>query len=402
MAYRNTLSAVYGTGIKRPRRDEGVALILALLFIVLLSVLVVDFSYEMQVEASFAMNQGNDLEAFLAAKSAVAKGIAVLAEDLLDEEIQGTPPVDSMLDGVPWALPQPFEPMNEALMRTSTADEYGKINLNALVDNSQGAPEVREELRAALVEFFTLRDPQSRVPPETIVDAIVDWLDYDDDDATEPDGAENDYYLGLENPYPCKNGPMDSIEELLLIKGITPELYFGDPKQEDQLPLPEYLTVHGDWQGRVNANTALPETLAAMIAGFTDGTADLAVADQIYEDARAQPFSNVSELNQYVGGLGSTQRQRVDPTTGRPLARDPALPDGPDSLEEERTPFMVRSNVFRIYGDGMLDDVLVRIEAYVWRTPLDLSEFDNTLTPDGAPLPIPEEPFRILSWKVIR
>ncbi len=389
----------------RRRDDSGVALILALLFIALLTVIVVEFSYETQVEASFAANQGSDLEAYLAAKSGVARGIALLAADLIESEISGEPEFDSMLDPAPWSLGVPFEPLNGALSRTTIADEYGKINLNALFDTSSGQPEEREFLVNALREFFILREPEDKESPDAIVDAILDWLDYDDDDTVRPEGAENDYYNGLENPYPCKNGPMDSIEELLLIKGITPKVFFGDPKK-DQLPLTEYLTVHGDWQGRVNINTAREEVIAAVMAAG-GGAPDLSLAQQIYDEVRMEPIVHVSQLDRYgLGGSSRQQQQQQLPPQLRQSNVDPELLD--PAAGQSQQGFIVSSNVFRIYGDGMLEDVLVRIEAYVWRTPL--NPMEAGLVPNqqqGDPgafteESIPLERFRILDWKVIR
>ena len=58
-----------------------------------------------------------------------------------------------------------------------------------------------------------------------IVNSILDWID--PDDQTHPEGAETEYYQGLNPPYAAKNGPIDDISELLLIKGVTPEIYYG-------------------------------------------------------------------------------------------------------------------------------------------------------------------------------
>ncbi len=445
----------------RPRRQrnnpparggrEGVALMLALVFIALLSVLVFGFMYEMEVSASLAANHGADFQAMLAAKSAVANGISLLADDLLAAEMDGEPPYDSMLDASQWAVGLPFEPLNEAMMRTSISDEYGKINLNALVRLQNGQPVRNEELINALRDFFSLRSDSDRDP----VDAIIDWVDYEDMDSEEPEGAENDYYLGLENPYACKNGPMDSIEELLLIKGITPELYFGNP-EEEQLPLSEYLTVNGDPQGRVNVNTAPEAVLACIIGGFT-GNQDSALAQQIYDEARLQPYEDLSRLSGFISPSlpGQTGSGRPGAATGgagaagaarnaqkqlsggilnpgnKPATPAPGTPAGPpargkrprlgpngqplnarqeEELRRQETMqgmFRVNSNVFRIYGDGMVDQVLVRIEAYVWRAPLDLNELETMASNLGGSLSqeegvVPREPFRIIDWKVIR
>ena len=60
---------------------------------------------------------------------------------------------------------------------------------------------------------------------EDIANAIIDWMDPDSD--ARPGGAENDYYSGLSPAYRCKNGPIDSIDELLLVKGVTSDLLYG-------------------------------------------------------------------------------------------------------------------------------------------------------------------------------
>ncbi|MBK8574577.1 MAG: general secretion pathway protein GspK [Elusimicrobia bacterium] len=81
--------------------------------------------------------------------------------------------------------------------------------------------------------------------------AILDWRDADS--VVSPGGAENEYYKTLPNPYPCRNSPLMSVAELLLIKGITPDLY-----QEIQ----NKSTVEGP--GTVNINTASKEILEAL------------------------------------------------------------------------------------------------------------------------------------------
>ena len=60
---------------------------------------------------------------------------------------------------------------------------------------------------------------------DIVVDSILDWRD--PDDFYRVNGAENEYYQSLKEPYNCKNGHLDSIEEFLLIRGITPDLFYG-------------------------------------------------------------------------------------------------------------------------------------------------------------------------------
>ena len=416
----------------RLRERRGVALMLSLVFIVLLAAIVVEFSFDAQVDASLAFSGDRQFQAETAARSAVAEGMALLASDLL-QSIGGTvgqtqtttltsvPPgeYDSYWDATPWAGGAPMKPMNDAMMRTTIRDEYGKINLNALfsLDPSTGEPVRNEWLIQALRTFFQLRDPELGYDP---VDAIIDWVDFGDDDSEEPDGAEADYYEELEIPYPIKNGPMDDIEELLLIRGITPELYYGKPEdieeaQEDEalppvLPLSEYLTVHGDWEGKINANTAEYDTLLAVLSGYREfsESSDFdpqLVTDRIFEyQFNQQPISEMSVLTEMVPPVtrrNRNQRNRLNtntrqnskqllnqqPTTTTDTTTGQAGQGGANDI------FRVSSNVFRIYGDGMMDDTLVRVEAFVWRTP-----YNETGSTGGGT----EDPFRIIDWKVIQ
>lgn len=398
---------------KQATSNRGVALLLALVFIALMAALVFAFLFEMQVDASFAQNQGADFEALLAARSAVVSGMQILAEHYADVQDTAMPPVDSEMDGSQWSLGVAFTPLNEATMHASIADEYGKINLNALILYENGVPEPNEPLIEALRHFFLERSDSAYDP----VDAILDWLDYDDGDSTEPDGAESDYYLSLESPYSCKNGPMDSIEELLLIKGITPELYFGNAEEQSgslpQEPLSEYLTVHGDWEGRVNVNTAREEVISAMIAGHT-GTMDPALGEQIYEEARIAPMESASQLRPYIPMAAEGRRADVprrtmqeDGTetmmTEQELRRDQRLRQN-DAVDDM---FRYNSNAFRIRGDGQMDDVLVRVEAFVFREPFDPREIEEPISRLGIEYQqeftdAPRQLFRILDWKVVQ
>src|SRR5262249_5719734 len=75
-------------------------------------------------------------------------------------------------------------------------------------------------------------------------------------------GAESDYYQGLPRPYVAKNAPMDAIEELLLIKGVTPELFYG---KNDQYPigLRDIFTIFRPPGGKLSVQYASPEVLRA-------------------------------------------------------------------------------------------------------------------------------------------
>jgi type II secretory pathway component PulK len=113
---------------------------------------------------------------------------------------------------------------------------------------------------------------------EAIADAILDWRD--PDDLHRLQGAESDYYRGLSSPYRARNADFEALEELLLVKGMTREIFSGTaagerlaellarrPDERDfqageYLGVARFLTVRGS--GRVNLNTASSDVLVAM------------------------------------------------------------------------------------------------------------------------------------------
>ncbi|TWT96947.1 General secretion pathway protein K [Botrimarina colliarenosi] len=98
--------------------------------------------------------------------------------------------------------------------RFGLEDESGRLNLNTLL-----VMEAREE-DAGRNQLLALPGMS-----EAIADAILDWLD--EDDQVRSQGAERDYYSTLETPLLPANGPLATLEQLLQVKGVTPELFWG-------------------------------------------------------------------------------------------------------------------------------------------------------------------------------
>jgi general secretion pathway protein K len=105
-----------------------------------------------------------------------------------------------------------------------------------------------------------LSSEQFDLDPEkvsSLIDTIKDWIDLDNE--VTGFGAENEYYQGMEKPYSCKNAPLELLEELLLIKGVTRNLFYGTKEKPG---ISYYLTTHGD--GKININTADPLVLRSL------------------------------------------------------------------------------------------------------------------------------------------
>ncbi len=104
--------------------------------------------------------------------------------------------------------------------RFGVTDESGKINLNALLALDNGQGNIGSQILLAIPNMTA-----------NASDSILDWMDSDDTPRT--NGAENTYYQALNPPYQCKNGPFDSLEELLLVANVTPQLLYGNDRNRN-------------------------------------------------------------------------------------------------------------------------------------------------------------------------
>jgi type II secretory pathway component PulK len=135
-------------------------------------------------------------QALYNAKSGLAHARALLMSD--------DPATDSLEEDWATLIQQPIE-LDNGQAQVLILDSSSRLNLNAAT-----------------------RDMLLRLPgaTEDIVDAIIDWRDSDSEPL--PLGAESDYYLTLDPPYEAKNMPFHSLDELLLVRGVTPQIFYGD------------------------------------------------------------------------------------------------------------------------------------------------------------------------------
>lgn len=115
---------------------------------------------------------------------------------------------------------------DEDYIRFGLTDESARLNLN----------EATEEQLLILVRSAAADDTE--IDPQRIVDAILDWRDADSDPHGEDVDTEGDYYRKLDRPYLVKNGPFDTVEELLLVKGMTAKLLYGEDFDRNGLLTP--------------------------------------------------------------------------------------------------------------------------------------------------------------------
>jgi general secretion pathway protein K len=196
--------------------QSGIALVMVLWVLMILSVVVLEFSYGMRTEVQITQNYREEVQLYALAQGGVQRAAVELVykndarvqqkRKSLREEGIAPDQQEWLTDGRTYALS--FETGDCEIRITG---EGGKVNINT----------VTESLLRKIIGHFGL-EGETR---DVVVDSILDWRD--PDDFYRINGAENDYYRSLPEPYDAKNGNLDSIEELLLVRGVTPDLFSG-------------------------------------------------------------------------------------------------------------------------------------------------------------------------------
>ncbi len=304
--------------VKHDRYGErGSALIVVLWVIVLLSMLVTSFAFDAHLEAKITSYYRKRTKASYLAHSGVEIARLLMAHSTT---VNPRSPADAERASDPWygdsrrlaggdgvSVTRDY---GEGQVKVDIISERARRNVNLLTTEEEWEPvlevaDIPEELWPELIESF------------------LDWTDNDDTERT--DGAETDYYEELNPPYKSRDGPLYTVEELLLIKGFTRAIVEGgvlDPDAEEPIivsGLKDLLTTFGD--RRINVNSASRRVL--MTLPDPTGDADLVAENIITEresglatgQADDSYFIDDSDLFRRVPGLGVASRREYV-TTG--------------------------------------------------------------------------------------
>jgi general secretion pathway protein K len=275
-------SAALSTGNWRLATESGVILIALLWVLVALSVIALSFSRESFVEVAAARNTQSLETAYFIARAGIVSTIYHLMEkrrkpSVQQAELQETP--DPIELGIVTGN------FGGGSYRVEIQDESGKININTISE---------EQLRL-LIEASGINKQDGDI----IVDSVLDWRD--GDDLYRLNGAEDDYYQSLDLPYNARNGRIETVEELLLIRGITPDYFYGHPERTPdgsvifKYGLSRCFTVYATRTlNRINVNYA-PLPVLLSIPGMP-----LQAATMICERRLTKPFKNLAEVTREI------------------------------------------------------------------------------------------------------
>lgn len=289
----------------KQKSQDGIAIFIVMVSILVLAAMAGIFAYNMRVETQLAMNSGNEAEMEWLARSGVELARYVLGREL------SVPGPAQRFDALnqKWAGGQGETndelasiqltdvPLGNGKFSVKITDAERKLNINAVAGNQN-----------LMTQALTAIGVDASETP-TIIGSIQDWIDPDDE--THVDGAESDYYQSLEVPYYAKNGPIDDISELLLVKGVTPDIFWGPNSTNHQISM---------FQARIALGQSSLMTGASML---TMGLNDI--------------FTPISSgmLNINTCSANALRALGMDESTANHVISMRAGPDGVDGTEDD-------------------------------------------------------------------
>lgn len=307
------------------QKKRGIAVIVALIAVTVLTIIAGAFAYSMKVETHLAANANNDEQMLWMGRAGVELARYVIAlengqpYDALNQIWAGGPGAGTETNSALMGLSLTDYPVGEGTISVKIIDLERRVNVNA------AAPQL-------LQQVLTVQGADASKISE-VSDAILDWID--PDQATRPAGAEGDYYQGQNPAYEAKDAPIDDASELLLIKGITLAMFNGGTETNDQgaafqhhqlgfghrpgeepnylFGLKDVLTPFGS--GKININTA-DTTVLQLIPGVDNSAAEAIVKWRSGPDGAEgteddTPFLNPGQLAaagvnpQAIGQIGN-------------------------------------------------------------------------------------------------
>lgn len=296
--------------------ERGAALIFAIMAMVIMTAIVVEFAYDTRVDVSMLANYRYTQQARYFSEAGVEAARVLLLSDLERDEANGilidyyahdasnavgtnmADPSqsggiallggDASLDEI-WSLMTPEAPAvpladTGGQVKLTIRDELGKVNLNQL-DIPRGLDPASPVARAWV--NFLVACGLDETTAQELVPKLVDWIDRDDDAMTH--GAESAFYQQLDPAYMTRNGLFVSVDELRLLEGVSLETW---------AKLAPYVTVfpqENPLASRININTA-----SAPVLQFLDPDIDAATAQAIIEERSRKPFAADSEFQQVL------------------------------------------------------------------------------------------------------
>ena len=253
--------------------NQGIALLLVISVTTILIAVALEYNRRARLAVLSTAAARDRLTLSYMASSGIHVAMALLAKDRTESNVDTLQEDWANSDKINELLAEiPFE---DGKLAVNILDEMGRLQVNALVNYPENR-NFNESQRSLWERFLNYFKTEEETPedsqPTAIINSLKDWLDSGDDEAiTGLSGAESSYYQDLSPSYSSRNGPISDINDLLLVKGITPELFLGS---SDKPGIADFLTVYGmtpgagtsfTFPGKININTADLPVLVSML-----------------------------------------------------------------------------------------------------------------------------------------
>lgn len=282
------------------RQHSGFVIVVVLSMIMMLVIFLLCFNRQSYNDLLAAQTLRETCQAYNCARSALNISIAAIRNNSDFD-------ADKTLAGI-FSGKKTFD-IDSCRCSVEVVDENGKINLNKLIDD-QGKPS-KNTIEQLLRLIDVLNKQSGSKIDYSIVPAIVDWIDSDEIVSFaapfkgENSGAESAYYMQLTPPYKCPNMPLDAVDEILLVKGVSPETFER---------IQNYVTVYGD--GKININSAPKEVIESL-----SDKMDSPLAQAIIDKRQYKLFETVAELRGFLWMTESMYNEIRDKLTTTPLEK---------------------------------------------------------------------------------
>jgi general secretion pathway protein K len=320
----------------RPHPNSGgMALLVALIAILVLSAMAAGFALSMKVETRLAFNANSETQLYWLGRSGVELARWVLAQekcpyDSLNQIWAGGPGSDCETNSPLAGLSLDNYPIGDGTVSVKIIDLERKANIN-----TASGIEIQQALTVMGVDANDI---------SVVADSIHDWIDPDDLPGVA--GAESDYYQGLNPPYYAKNAPIDDLSELLLVRGITPEMYYGGSATNHQPAAFQHKLGLGTAPGQA---PDYPFGLVDVFTPVSNGKINVNTADanvlQLIPGVDAVTAENIIKLRSGPDGVDGTDDDTpfLDAGTALTSAGAPALAQQAGNL------VTVKSSTFEVH-----------------------------------------------------
>ncbi len=326
-------------------RRRGSILVGLLWCLALLSVVVIGVLHTARMDLLVVKNYGDRMQAHYLALAGVEKAKALLYHDARGRTRSGRHHSGALYDAPDSFRNVAFGRGHFQVFRRGKEEEGGGV-LYGVSDE-----ESRLNLNVATAEDLARLDGMT----SELVAAIMDWRD--EDNAVTAGGAEEEYYASLAPPHQPRNGPFQTLRELLMVRGVSPQLFRGDdlhlsgflePATENRDDTGLAVMDTG-WAGLLTVDSSIKDISATggdrvniqsaderSLTGVRGITADIAKAIVAYRGQHR--FESIADLLEVTSVASQNQPGRSlsanPPPQGQPPNTSTAAPQGPKVVSE--------------------------------------------------------------------